>query len=237
MGYNTWEEQLHALPGQNWVSDLVLECEAEVGGSDGELVLELSKGPDRFRARFNLADGNCKLVRVTGGPRGTEEELGSAKTSVKGKGTYRLRFANVDDRLLVWVGNRLPFQNGVNYSPAKNLKPDEKNDLEPASIGAEPGAQVKVRKIKLFRDTYYTTNLNSARDADVKFDPANKDTWADLANMQPSTYYVQPGHYLCLGDNSPESSDGRSWGLVPRRLMLGKALLIYYPFSRAGRIR
>ena len=52
-----------------------------------------------------------------------------------------------------------------------------------------------------------------------------------------ATWYVQPSHYLCLGDNSPESSDGRSWGLVPRRLLLGRALLVYYPFSRVERIR
>jgi len=51
------------------------------------------------------------------------------------------------------------------------------------------------------------------------------------------TLYVQPNHYLCLGDNSPESSDSRVWGLVPNRLLLGRALLVYYPFGRAGRIR
>ena len=51
------------------------------------------------------------------------------------------------------------------------------------------------------------------------------------------TIYIQPEHYLCMGDNSPESSDGRTWGLVPNRLLLGKALAVYYPFDRFGRIR
>ena len=41
---------------------------------------------------------------------------------------------------------------------------------------------------------------------------------------------MQPGHYLCLGDNSTESSDSRDWGAVPERLMLGRALMVYYPF-------
>jgi signal peptidase I len=71
----------------------------------------------------------------------------------------------------------------------------------------------------------------------VNFDPANPDTFKNWDQALPSTYHVQPNHFLCLGDNSPESSDGRSWGLVPRRLLLGKALLVYYPFHRAGRIR
>jgi signal peptidase I len=52
-----------------------------------------------------------------------------------------------------------------------------------------------------------------------------------------ATWYVQPDHFLCMGDNSPESSDGRSWGLVPKRLLLGRAMMVYYPFARAGRIR
>jgi type IV secretory pathway protease TraF len=51
------------------------------------------------------------------------------------------------------------------------------------------------------------------------------------------TYYVQPGHYLCMGDNSSQSSDGRMWGLVPDRLMLGRAVFIFFPFDRIGFIR
>jgi hypothetical protein len=34
-----------------------------------------------------------------------------------------------------------------------------------------------------------------------------------------------------MGDNSTQSSDGRDWGLVPDRLMLGRALVVYYPFK------
>ena len=51
------------------------------------------------------------------------------------------------------------------------------------------------------------------------------------------TFYVQPGHYLCLGDNSGQSSDGRSWGLVPERLMLGKAVFVFFPINRVGFIK
>ncbi len=40
--------------------------------------------------------------------------------------------------------------------------------------------------------------------------------------------------YLPLGDNSPSSQDGRYWGnrhFVDRRLLVGKALYIYWPHS------
>jgi signal peptidase I len=252
MGYNTWRG-LHSAPPhgppypplpENWVGDLILECEVTIDKAEGELVLELSKSVDRFRAVFNLADGECALYRVTDGG---ATKLRAKKTSL-GKGTYRLRFANVDDRLTVWVDKGLPFESGEPYEPARaaeqNLTdekadlhmtgPRESNDLEPASIGVR-GASVAVKKLKLFRDTYYTVSPSNA-DVNVK-DFSNPNTWDVLTRMPFKTLYVQPGHYLCLGDNSPESSDGRSWGLVPERLMLGKALLVYYPFGRAGRIR
>jgi signal peptidase I len=259
MGYNTWETEGHShrAPAENWVSDLILECEAVVDRPTGELTLDLAKGNDRFQARFNLADGTCSLFRLDGDK--PPERLDSARTKVKGKGTYALRFANVDDKLTVWVDNRvLPFPNGGSYAPAKEVLPVKKNDFDqPARIGVK-GAGVVVRKLKLFRDTYYTNGKGGPNTADVPgFDPADPDNWKSLGggwtklgealkkgdadevkSVSPvATFYVQPGHFLCLGDNSPESSDGRSWGLVPQRLMLGRALLVYYPFGRAGRIR
>ncbi|TMQ32216.1 MAG: hypothetical protein E6K70_19800 [Planctomycetota bacterium] len=96
-----------------------------------------------------------------------------------------------------------------------------------------------VSHVKLWRDTYYTANATrngNGPDAERNVDLSNPNDWGPLSTLPIRTYYVQPGHFLCLGDNSPESSDGRSWGLVPKRLLLGRALLIYYPFGRVRRI-
>ena len=70
-----------------------------------------------------------------------------------------------------------------------------------------------------------------------KFWSSPDDRWDPLKRLNFATFYVQKGHYMCLGDNSPESSDSRAWGTVPERLMLGRALMVYYPFTRAGLIR
>ena len=43
---------------------------------------------------------------------------------------------------------------------------------------------------------------------------------------------VPDGHYFALGDNTNFSLDGRNWGFIPRRNMVGLAVMIFWPVSR-----
>jgi signal peptidase I len=95
-----------------------------------------------------------------------------------------------------------------------------------------------VAKLRVLRDTYFTASdfrPNEADAPDAGF--ANPGMWGPLGRRKVLTMYVQPGHYLVLGDNSPESADSRMSGAVPDRLLLGKAAFVYYPWRRAGRLR
>lgn len=209
---------IHTGGEYNWVGDLILECEAEIGDG-GEVTLELSKGVNRFQAHF--ANGTVTLSRT--GPGGGT--LGSRPCRVKPGGKYVIRFANVDCRLRVWVDNHLiGFGDDGNYphpTPAEtgDKRPEGwtwENDVEaPASIGAK--GNVAVRHLRLDRDIFYTRKGTGDH------------TGAD-------TYYVQPGHYMCMGDNSAQSSDSRTWGVVPERLMLGKAVFVFWPAFPDNRI-
>ena len=38
--------------------------------------------------------------------------------------------------------------------------------------------------------------------------------------------------YFAMGDNSTASLDGRAWGFVPENELIGRALLVYYPFTK-----
>ncbi len=256
MGYNNLQTEnqdkaAHIVP--YWVGDLMLECSVEVLEPKGEFWIELSKGIDRFRAKWDLATGKCTLYREGLGKK--LEELGTQDTSVKSAGTYMLRLANIDARLTVWVDRALPFGNGQDYEPPEILTKADienkrkwtdsaiehrrgptENDLEPASIGSK-GARLTVTHVRLWRDTYYSTSVRES-DYSLQRDDWDKvDKWDPIRKARFATMYVQPGHYLCLGDNSQASSDSREWGLVPERLMLGRALLVYYPLDRLGPIR
>ena len=45
---------------------------------------------------------------------------------------------------------------------------------------------------------------------------------------------IPRGMYLMEGDNRAHSCDSRVWGLVPRKSIIGKVFLTYWPIGRIG---
>jgi signal peptidase I len=43
---------------------------------------------------------------------------------------------------------------------------------------------------------------------------------------------VPPDRFFAMGDNSSNSQDGRYWGYVPAKDVVGRPLFVYYPFTR-----
>ena len=44
-------------------------------------------------------------------------------------------------------------------------------------------------------------------------------------------FHVPEGHYFCLGDNRDNSRDSRYWGTVPRELVKGRAVMVYWSYD------
>lgn len=48
---------------------------------------------------------------------------------------------------------------------------------------------------------------------------------------------VDKNSFYVLGDNSSSSKDSRYWGFVPKKNLIGKAFLIYWPLKRIGIVK
>jgi signal peptidase I len=54
-------------------------------------------------------------------------------------------------------------------------------------------------------------------------------------NSYPSRL-VPPDNYFVLGDHRSSSNDSRNWGYVERKNIYGKAVFVYWPLDKMGRL-
>ena len=53
-----------------------------------------------------------------------------------------------------------------------------------------------------------------------------------LYGQEGQSVRVPEGEFYVLGDNSGSSHDSRFWGFVPRRLVIGRAICVFWPITR-----
>ena len=225
--------------GLHWVGDLALEADIHIENDSGVLLFELVEGGRRFRCQLDVATGIASLV-IDG-----ESSLGEPKatTKLQGPGRYHVRFANVDDQLRLWVdGREVEFDSATTYEPLDNHVPTEA-DLLPAGI-ASRGVEMEVSRLRLLRDLYYIA-VDTPSDPLTDFDfyrgyhdfLSDPELWPMYEDFRAVEFTLGEGEFLALGDNSGESRDSRLWAgptvgpEVPRELLVGKALFIYWPHS------
>ncbi len=50
-------------------------------------------------------------------------------------------------------------------------------------------------------------------------------------NIKDGDLVVPPGKIFAMGDNRPDSLDGRYWGFVPRENIVGRPMFVYWSFD------
>ncbi|MCC6125542.1 MAG: signal peptidase I [Pirellulales bacterium] len=240
--------------GKHWVGDLAVQCQAEVENGRGQIVLELVKGGRKFQCRIDAGSGLAEFS-IDGLEKSQFDHR--TPTVVKGPGKYELKFANCDRRLYLWINGGIVLM--ADYPDLRNDIPD-RSDLQPAGI-ASRGVKLKAGHIKLFRDIYYVAanaethnrqlkvndpghfynitmcdykiwppGIKSGDYADFFADPRQWQAFEDN-NMEQVFFSTKDDQFFAMGDNSAKSADGRTWGVVPRKLLIGKAFFVYWPHS------
>ena len=62
---------------------------------------------------------------------------------------------------------------------------------------------------------------------------ARPDSECGICNL-PGEITIPEDHYFMMGDNRGASADSREWGPVPKKWMIGKAFMTYWPPNRIG---
>ena len=211
--------------GPHWVGDLAMTMQVKAAsGKEGEVRFDLVEAGVVHRCQIDLSTGDAILSRG-GKPIG---EL--TKTPLRDDGKmHEVKFANVDDRLTLWVDGETPFGDGIPFeTSADSPSGPTAEDLEPARVGVK-GGEVAVSGLVLKRDIYYTQKpggsdyseaevpwVRQRDDSDRAFTAtfdvlSDPEKFGPLGNLEHHDFEVRPHRYMMMGDNSPRSSDGRAW--------------------------
>jgi signal peptidase I len=122
----------------------------------------------------------------------------------------------------------------VVFSPTEELQKEQYHDAFIKRIIGLPGEKVELREGQVYIN-------NKVLEEDKYLSPSVR-TVVDVCTSgqqppflaQPET--IPPNSYLVLGDNRRSSYDGRCWGLVPRKNIIGRAIVRFWPLNNVGAI-
>ncbi len=235
--------------GLHWVGDLAFEGEVNIQSDVGDLLVQLTKGGVAYVCRINIATGNAALSASDGTPflatDGTTAQTVTGTTGIRGGGKHTIRYTNVDAELRLSIdGKRIEFNGPTTYAPRDDAQPvttlDDPGDLAPVGIGA-CGAAFHVEHLRVWRDVYYIATSSGFHEYPIAIGPRQIRQILNTPSIWEETdlfksrgtfeYTLEDNQFFPMGDNSPQSSDARMWSehFFERDLLIGRALLIYWP--------
>jgi len=202
-------------------SDLMVRFYVEPHSEEGRIGVTLSKYGVDYRAWLDLT-GEMVLAQVKGNQ---EIVLDRKPVEAPDPGAFTLvKFANVDHQLLFeFNGNQL------NVDLGRSPDAMERVSDAPPRVAIFGAGKLTLSHLAILRDIYYTSGREGGRI------PRATDE---------NPFRLNEDEFFVLGDNSPNSEDGRWWsqpsaaskgteppraGVVPRYYLVGKALFVYWP--------
>jgi signal peptidase I len=202
-------------------SDIRVECTIQSHGEGGRFGAALTKYGVQYRGWIGFGGQMviASLDKTDGFTILARKDISVANPAV----TRSFDFSNVDQKLtLQYDTETLTFDLGTALGSLEYRK----EDPEAAFFGA---GQMTLAHCEIFRDSYYTRGTRSRRTPRA---------------VEGRPFKLNEDEFFVLGDNSPNSEDGRWWsvpemvtrgqtppraGVVPREYLVGKAMFVYWP--------
>ena len=178
-GFNSFAAEDHSIgrrsydDGLFWVGDLTLNATVEIHDvqNGGMLTLELIEGLRWYRCEIDVQTGNAQLFlinRLIDQDAAVPELKATASTGLSGNGIYDVSYANVDDRICLWVdGTLVEFGEGAEFNLSQPAEATY-DDLTHVGIAAS-NLSATISDLVIQRDIYY-------RNDTIAFVPANGTT-------------------------------------------------------------
>lgn len=201
--------------GGTSAADCVLSCELRLGQEPAELNFVLREQGDTFRAELRFEKEGAAKVQILQRWRGGEELLLSeGELGMPAKGWTALRFGNIDNTIFFELSAPNAEPQALVAGPVSNhIDPSDrlaKGETYGHRVGFGGAAgEADFRKIRVLKDLHYT----------------DRGTYGSTEPVR-----LGPREFFVLGDNSPESRDGRDWGPVSDEVILGRPLGVVFPF-------
>jgi signal peptidase I len=245
--------------GLHWVGDLMLEADVEPQSASGELLLDLVKGGRHFTCHIDLANGDAKLAIDTDptfAPKAKTSVIGTAKHRLAFSNIDDQLLLWVDGSVVSFDSETTYDVTRV-FGTRESIRPRTSSrdlgDFAPAGVGGR-GAKLAVNRLRVWRDLYYIADdyqrsfENVVTDFNHPFDDRLEDLattpslWPRFSERNKAEFPINDQQLFVMGDNSAESSDARLWkrdsghgspggAYLERRLLIGKALCVYWPHS------
>ncbi|MCI0335099.1 MAG: signal peptidase I [Planctomycetes bacterium] len=244
--------------GLHWVGDLMVEADIEVKSADGELLLDLVEGGRRFTCRIDLKNGQARLAAEGApdfAPSAKTNVIGPGSYRLAFANFDDQLLLWVDNDVVTFEGGTAYDAKQV-FGDRRDIRPetsdDDLGDFAPAGIGSRD-AKLTVDRLKVWRDIYYIADdlqrkQNYPNEPVTDFDhpieswlldlPTKPSLWDRFTMRNQAIFPLGEDQFFVMGDNSAESSDARLWRTgtpdaryLERRLLIGKALSVYWPHS------
>jgi signal peptidase I len=214
-----------------YCSDLMVRFYAQSAGRQGSVGITVSKYQTLYKAWIDFA-GNMVIAKVSEGKETILDSKiidplasGRSHGSAMNKPTL-VEFANVDHQLIFRFGSdKLTYDLGRSAEDAG----ERKRDIQP-QVKIFGSGTLTVSHIAIFRDIHYTAKRSAGSPEEGRA-------------IEGNPFTLGKDEFFVLGDNSPNSEDGRWWsragignngrsyreGVVPCDYLVGKALFVYWP--------